>query len=80
VANKLFFGAQIGIVANSMDPSGKGRVQVRVPAVAGDSGSWAVVCRPFGAVAAGGPQIGASVVVLFEGGDPDYPIVLGRID
>lgn len=78
MADKLF-GAQIGIVANSMDPTGKGRVQVRVPALAGDSGSWARVCRPFGALASA-PQVGAAVLVLFEGGDPDRPVVLGRVD
>jgi uncharacterized protein involved in type VI secretion and phage assembly len=78
VADKLY-GAQIAIVANALDPTGKGRVQVRFPWLAGDGGSWARVCRPFGALASA-PQVGASVLVVFEFGDPDRPVVLGRVD
>ena len=75
-----YFGAYIGIVVDSGDPIGKGRVKVRLPAITADgSGSWARVCRPFG-MAAGSPQAGTQVVVVFEGGDVNYPIVLGRVD
>jgi len=74
------YGAQIGIVLNALDPMGKGRAQVRLPNLGTADSSWAPVCRPFGAVAGGGPQIGANVVVVFENGDPDSPIILGRID
>jgi uncharacterized protein involved in type VI secretion and phage assembly len=73
-------GAQIGVVVNAFDPQGKGRAQVRVASVSGDVSSWAPVCRPFGGGTPAAPQIGASVVVVFENGDPDYPIILGRID
>ena len=78
MADKLY-GAQIAIVANTMDPAGSARVKVRFPWLPGGDSAWARVCRPFGAPV-GPPQVGASVVVLFEGGDPDRPIVLGRVD
>jgi uncharacterized protein involved in type VI secretion and phage assembly len=78
MAGKIL-GAQIGVVINAFDPQGRGRAQVRIPSVSGDVGSWAPVCRPFGGGPAGAPQIGASVVVVFENGDPDYPIILGTV-
>ena len=72
-------GAQIGTVVNAIDPLGAGRAQVRLPQVAGAGNSWAQVCQAFGGGAAGAPQIGDSVVVVFENGDPDRPIILGTV-
>ena len=78
-ATKLY-GAYVGVVTDAGDPTGKGRVKVRLASMAaGDSSLWASVCKPFG-LAAGSPQIGAHVAVMFEAGDPNYPIVLGKID
>ena len=72
-------GAQIARVLNTMDPLGKGRAQVLMPQVAGAIGTWALVCQPFGGGSASGPQIGDEVVVVFENGDSDRPIVLGTV-
>jgi uncharacterized protein involved in type VI secretion and phage assembly len=72
-------GAQIAKVLNTMDPTGKGRAQVLMPQVAGAVGTWALVCQPFGSGPAGGPQIGDDVVVVFENGDSDRPIILGTV-
>ena len=73
-----FGGAYRGVVTNAADPTGAGRVQVRVPAVLGGTSQWAPVCRPFGAQGAAG-RVGADVVVVFEGGDPQFPIVVGSL-
>jgi uncharacterized protein involved in type VI secretion and phage assembly len=74
---------QIGIIASAADPSGKGRVQVKLPLLAnsdgGNAAGWARVCRPFG-LQTGAPQVGAAVLVVFEGGELDRPIVVGRVD
>jgi hypothetical protein len=76
-----FFGKFRGSVENNVDPMQLGRVQVRVPAVLGDTGlAWATPCVPYA-----GPQVGffaippngANVWVEFEGGDADHPIWAG---
>ncbi len=77
MANGRLTGVYRGMVVNSGDPMKAGRVQVQVPS-AGLSATWAPVCV---SGAPGGPSIqpGAKVVVAFEGGDPSFPIVLGRL-
>jgi uncharacterized protein involved in type VI secretion and phage assembly len=73
-----YFGAYRAIIANTGDPVGQNRVQVRIPAVLGGAMPWARVCRPFGAPA-GAPRIGDEVLVVFEHGDPAEPYVIGSI-
>jgi hypothetical protein len=75
-----FNGIYRGTVVNAADPTARGRVQVRVPAVPGGQTQWAPVCRPFGAVpggATGSASVGRDVWVMFEAGDPARPVVLG---
>ena len=71
------YGVYRGTVGANNDPSGRGRVKVSVPTAGVDS-VWAPVCLPAGAATAS-IHVGATVVVAFEGGDPGYPIVLGRL-
>lgn len=63
-------GVYRGIVTDDVDPTGDGRVQVRIPAL-GDE-AWApVVGMPVTA--------GATVLVALEDGDPAFPVVLGAL-
>jgi uncharacterized protein involved in type VI secretion and phage assembly len=71
-------GVHVGTIVNNIDPMSQGRAQVRIPAIAGASSTWAPVCQPFG-TAAGTPRIGGKVVVAFENGEADSPIILGSI-
>jgi hypothetical protein len=72
--NNRFYGVYRGTVANSKDPNKKRRLKLRVPQVLGEeSTDWAwpmdssgVYFRP--------PAVGQGVWVMFEGGDPSFPI------
>jgi len=71
------YGVYRGVVTDSNDPLGSGRVRVSVPTVSAES--WALVALP----AIVGPsakfQTGATVIVAFEQGDAARPVVLGRV-
>ncbi|BDG73844.1 phage baseplate assembly protein V [Roseomonas fluvialis] len=69
-----------GTITGGGDPSGGGRVQVQLPALAGSGSVWAPVCRAFGGGGGGGGSVGGAVWVAFENGDPAYPVVLGLAD
>ena len=76
-------GLVIGIVTNSDDPSGWGRVKVKFPWMADDAEShWArlvaVGAGPEAGIAAI-PAVGDEVVVAFEHGDFSQPYVLGGL-
>lgn len=80
-AGPLYFGKYRATVLNNVDPMFQGRIQVQL----GDRyglfpSTWAMPSFPFagkgnGMVAL--PQLGSSVWVEFEAGDPDYPIWTG---
>jgi hypothetical protein len=76
-----FYGKYRGLVENNLDPLQRGRVQVSVPAVLGESRmSWAEPCVPYAGDGVGlfaVPPVGASAWVEFEAGDPDRPILAG---
>ena len=72
-------GVYRGVIVNAADPTGGGRVQVRIPALAMATMMWADVCTPFGAARNATPSIGGDVVIAFENGDMNHPIVLGAI-
>jgi len=73
------YGIYRGVIINSADPDGGGRVQVRVPAVMAVANAWAPVCTAFGAPPNATPHIGGTVLVAFEGGDVTHPVVLGAL-
>jgi uncharacterized protein involved in type VI secretion and phage assembly len=75
-------GKYRGVVENNEDPLKKGRVQVSVPTVLGESTlSWAMPCMPYSGPEEVGfftiPPERANVWVEFEAGDPNRPIWSG---
>jgi hypothetical protein len=72
-----YFGKYRGLVTDNGDPTNRGRVKVRVPAVLKDLEIWAMPCLPYTGNNMGVyliPEAGAGVWVEFEAGDPSYPI------
>jgi hypothetical protein len=76
-----YFGKYRGTVVNNNDPYRQGRMQVSCPHVLGANAlAWAMPCVPFAGRLEGFfmlPQIGSSIWVEFEHGDPDRPIWTG---
>lgn len=75
------FGRYRGVVVNNQDPLGTARVQLKVPAVLGETISgWALPSLPLAGMQTAIyalPQVGDSVWVEFEAGDPNRPIYVG---
>ncbi len=81
-AGPQFFGKYRATVVNNVDPMVQGRIQVQLADRYGMFPStWALPTVPFAAKGSAGmvalPQLGSSVWVEFEAGDPDYPIWTG---
>lgn len=72
-------GVYVGVVSNAADPQGQGRVQVQLPSLMTGGGQWAAVCTAFGAPRNTGPSVGSKVLVAFENGDMNRPVVLGAL-
>lgn len=75
------YGKYRGIVFNSTDPLGLGRLQATVPGVLGEIPTgWATPCVPYAGKSAGFfsvPLPGTGVWIEFEGGDVSRPIWTG---
>lgn len=68
----------IGLVTNTKDPDGLGRVKVKFPWLADtEESTWARVASPQGFFCL--PEINDEVLVAFEHGDIHYPYVLGTL-
>jgi hypothetical protein len=75
-----YFGKYRGKVENAADPMRRGRLLVKVPAILGESGVWAMPCVPYAGDQVGFyalPEPGTGVWVEFEGGNIDFPIWTG---
>ena len=70
-----FYGIYRAIVMNTADPMNGGRVQVSVPAVNNIGIDWAMPCREYQSGRM--PPVGSQVWVMFEAGDPNYPVWMG---
>ena len=77
----LTSGVKIAAVAEIKDPLGKGRVQIRFPAMASQTQEWARVVTSLSGATTIGPQleVGDQVLLAFEGGDPTRPFVIGKL-
>ena len=67
------FGIYGGVCVNTQDPTGKSRIQVKLPTVLGDKTTWAssVLGPTFP------PSVGDTVWIIFEENDPQYALWLG---
>jgi uncharacterized protein involved in type VI secretion and phage assembly len=75
-----YFGKYRGTVVDNQDPTTRGRLKVRVPAVLAALEVWAMPCVPYAGDGVGFlslPAADAGVWVEFEGGDPSFPIWVG---
>ena len=75
-----YFGKFRGIVAETEDPLGMGRLSVNVPEIYGPIPAWALPCVAYdkkGLAALDLPPPGTHIWVEFEQGDIDYPIWTG---
>lgn len=78
-----FHGVAVGMVTNNLDPEGLGRVKLCFPWLAeGAESSWARVVAPGAGLDRGVyflPDVGDEVLVVFEHGHIDFPVVLGSL-
>jgi uncharacterized protein involved in type VI secretion and phage assembly len=75
-----YFGKYRGTVTDNDDPTKRGRIKVKVPAVLGDLENWALPCVPYAGNNIGSyliPATGSGVWIEYEAGDPDFPIWSG---
>jgi uncharacterized protein involved in type VI secretion and phage assembly len=79
-ATRRYYGKYRGVVADNNDTTSRGRLQVKVPAVLGDTAIWALPCVPYAGDSVGFfamPEPQTAVWVEFEAGNIDYPIWVG---
>jgi uncharacterized protein involved in type VI secretion and phage assembly len=76
-----WYGKYRGVVTDSQDPSGQGRIRARVPDVLGEvETGWALPCVPYAGDGSGTylvPEPGTHVWIEFEAGDVSRPIWSG---
>lgn len=75
-------GVAIGIVTNNNDPENLGRVKVKLPWLGEIETSWVRVAMPMTGSSIGTlflPSVNDEVVVAYEGGNPEHPIVIGSL-
>lgn len=76
------YGVVVGLVRDVHDPSEQGRIKVSYPWLSADDSAagWAPVARPMAGAERGywyAPEVGDEVLVAFEHGDINHPMVLG---
>ena len=76
-----YYGKYRGVVTNTNDPNGAGRIKVRVPKVTGTNETkWCLPCLPYmgrGHEIVFIPKVGDNVWVEFEDGNINFPIWTG---
>lgn len=81
-----FYGVYTAIVTDVVDPDGQGRVKVKLPWAPDEDGitydAWARLATMMAGADRGTwfiPDVGDEVLVSFEAGDPDRPVVIGAL-
>lgn len=79
IGRTRFYGTYRATVVDNQDPQGRNRLSVLVPQVSGsDTVGWAEKCSPaISGAEPAVPAVNSSVWVVFENGDPGYPIWIG---
>ena len=76
-------GVVVGVVTNTQDPAGLGRVKVKFPWLSDSEESfWARVATPMAGKGRGFyflPEVEDEVLLAFEHGDARFPYVLGAL-
>ena len=73
-----FYGVYRGVVVDTRDPLNKNRIRLQVPQVlANQTTSWAWPVVGVSNIQASTPAVGDGVFVMFEGGDPSFPLWSG---
>lgn len=70
-------GIYRGVVVANNDPSGKGRIKLRVPQLLGKTPTDWAWPKDTASVSVALPKVGQGVWVMFEGGDPAFPVWVG---
>lgn len=79
MSKENYFGLYRGIVVNDQDPENAMRLQVRIPAVWGENALFAEACLQAVETAIQLPPVGATVWIMFENGDPNHPVWMGKL-
>ena len=82
-AKERYYGVVVGIVSDIQDPDEQGRIKIKFPWLADDAVSfWGRLMAPGASKEAGVtwvPSVNDEVLVAFEHGDMDHPIILGGL-
>jgi len=77
-SDKRFYGIYRGIVFDNNDPKNLNRIKMQVPQILGNAVTgWAWGVHPAVTATLFVPDPGTGVWVMFEGGDPNFPLWLG---
>jgi hypothetical protein len=75
--NQRFYGVYRAVVFDNKDPNSLGRLRLKIPQVfANVPTGWSWPTSPAG-VRTTSPSIGQGIWVMFEGGDPSFPMWIG---